>query len=520
MICFDRLLAGLRTATLLYLALPAAIFFAGWLSAPFALALDGLLAIAIWRDVQRPAPASPARLVSLPKLLLAIALPAAALTLLSGAGGWGSGDSDWLKHDTLLRDLVERPWPVRYHTAGGPILLVYSLAFYLPAAVVGKCLGAFAAGQALALTTFIGVALAGLWLIALGDAGCPGRATVWLGAAMFFGFSGLDALGKMLVNWRLALPAFYGDWNDIEWWAQFAQYSSNAATVFWAPQHAFGGWLPAALLLDDWFNDRARLERSALMYLALALAWSPFAALGLAALLGGLKIWRLRPSWCNGAGAAAGAGFAIYLAAHFEAYGLPAAYMIPGGRHPMPLLNESHVPWLALYGAFASLEFAGLSATLFFVYRQRKSRAWGMLIAATAVLLILPWFHYGFANDLVMRGAVPALFALQVVLVRAFGLPGRRWPLVAAALLLLGGLPNTVLEYRRHVVRTIAQGSLRDARTRAPVRSLAELQRTVYARPHFDFARQYLGADDSFFGRYLARGGRGSTAPAEDKPDF
>ncbi len=534
----------LRRATLVFLALPLLIFLVGWLRLPLAIGAGAVLVAAMWRlvaDTTPPvddAPTAPRRWL----LLAAIAIPAAGLTLLSGAGGWGSGDSDWLKHDTILRDLLARPWPVTYESGQGPVLLVYYTAFYLPAAFLGKLAGGswHVASQTLALTMFTGIVLAGAWLAAPGNPRRfrPGPALI--ASAVFFGFSGLDVLGKALVNRWHGLPIDFGDWSDIEWWAQFAQYPSNAAALFWAPQHAFGGWLPLALALDDWFAERGP-EGAWLLYGALALFWTPFAAVGLAPLLVGLLLWRWRRAggegwgwWrrsltlANGAGASAGGLFALYLLAHFQAFPLPSAYVVEPGFLPMPLLEVSHFSKPLLYVLFVGLEFAGLSAALGWFLAGRTGdaprRGRFLLALATATLLGLPLLRYGYANDLVMRGSLPALFVLQGLLVRMFASAGdgrRRAAVWLAAALLVGGLGNAALEYRRHVVRMARQSGWRDARTREPVRSLAELQRTVYARPGFDFSRQYLGSADSFFARHLAarRGALGPNPP-RPAPDF
>ena len=586
--------------TLLFLTLPLGLFFAGWLRWPLALVVCAALTAAVGRDEDGVSPpeadeTAEAAAVSWRGLFFALVPLAAALTLLSGAGGWGAGDSDWLKHDTILRDLLERPWPVTYESGHGPVLLVYYVTYYLPAALLGKLAGGSwtVASQTLALTTFLGIVLAGGWMVALARRGgrAAGRGlsatgTTLVAAAVFFGFSGLDVLGKVAVNLFFHLPVFYGDWSDIEWWAQFAQYSSNAATVFWAPQHAFGGWLTAALALDDWNRGRGP-EGRGVFYVALALAWSPFAALGLLPLVGGMILWRwthagdkwefyahlhprekffhrlaLTRGWwrrlltvTNGAGVLAGGMFALFLAAHFQDYPLPAQYKVVPGFPSLPLLTA--VPRPVLYALFVCIEFLGFSVALAW-FSDRRSLPWplngkerppceriellrpfreacqrvlperALLWLATATLLVLPWFRYGYANDLVMRGGIPALFVLQVLVVRMFTQTDRRSTrrqrLAAglAAVLFIGGLGNTFLEYRRHVVRTVAQGSWHDPRTREPVRTLAELHRTIYARPGFDFARQYLGSADSPFARYAAarRGTLRPDAPTGGKPDF
>ena len=533
----------LRRATLVFLALPVLIFLAGWLRLPLAVGAGAVWIAATWRLVAGAVASGDdeARFIPWPSLATVAAL-AAVLTFLSGAGGWGAGDDDWLKHDTILRDLLARPWPVTYETGRGPVLLVYYTAFYLPAALLGKLAGGSwnVASQALALTMFAGIVLAGTWLAVWGNTRRCRPGTGLVAVVVFFGFSGLDVLGKALVNRWYGLPLSYGDWSDIEWWAQFAQYPSNAASLFWAPQHALGGWLPLALALDDWLAGRGP-EGAWMFYGALALFWTPFAVVGMAPILLGLLLWRWRQaavegwrwwrrSWtlANGAGALAGGVFTLYLLARFQPYPLPAAYVVRPGFTPMPLLDVSHFPMPLLYVIFVGIEFAGLSAALWWFLAGRPGedarRGRFLLALATATLLALPLLRYGYANDLVMRGGVPALFVLQVLLVRMFAWSGdgrRRAAVWVAVLLLLGGLGNAALEYRRHVVNLGRQGGWRDARTREPVRSLAELHRTVGARPGFDLARQYLGSADSLFARQLAarRGALGPNPPPAT-PDF
>ncbi len=530
----------LRRATLVFLALPVLIFLGGWLRLPLAVGAGALWIVAAWRlavDDPRDRDESPA--LSWP-LLAAVAGLAAVVTFLSGAGGWGAGDDDWLKHDTILRDLLTRPWPVTYESGHGPILLVYYTGFYLPAALLGKLSGGSwaVASQALALTMFTGTTLAGAWLAVLGKR--AGRRGGWIALAVFGGFSGLDLLGKALVNRWNGLPVNFGDWSDIEWWAQFAQYPSNAASLFWAPQHALGGWLPLALALDDWFRGDNTLARRGAWTLAAAAVWSPLAAVGLLPLVGAMIGWRawpakgLRADWRslltleNAAGIMAGGLFALYLCARFQPYPLPAEFVVKPGFTPMPLLDVDHLPMPLLYVLFVGIEFAGLSAALWwFLAGRSEDDAPGerfLLLVATATLLVLPTLRYGYANDLVMRGGGPALFLLQALLVRMFARAGdgrQRLAVWLAAALLVAGLGNTALEYRRHIVRLVGQGTWRDSRTREPVRSLAELHRTVGARPGFDLARQYLGAADGVFGRHLAaRRGALGPHPPPCPPDF
>ncbi len=322
-----------------------------------------------------------------PSLALFLLLPALALHGLSGIGGWGSGDPDWFKHDAVLRDLCTHPWPVIYRPGGNgsePLFLIYYVAWYLPAAAVGALTQNWEVAQAaLTLWTLLGTLLAGSWLVVFA------RGRVGLAALIFFLFSGLDVLGKGSVNAFLRLPLDFGDWNDIEWWAQFAQYASNAAAFFWAPQHALGGWLPAALVVDAFWRrpdgEDAGLTKTWIFLSALVPLWTPFAAVGLAPILlatlwvswrqrgggGQRRFWRDLASLPNVAGALALLALVVYFAARLEPYGLPPEYgALPPGESTTPLLTEGHVSRPVLYLWFIALEFAGFSAALWVLTRR------------------------------------------------------------------------------------------------------------------------------------------------------
>lgn len=530
----------LRRATALYLAAPVAIFLCGWFRAPLAVALTALLVWGVWRTgwkTHRGPDDGGVFRVPAWALALGGALPALALVMMSGAGGWGAGDSDWYKHDTLLLDLVSRAWPVTYGTSRGPVLLVYYVAFYLPAALLGKWTGSYTvASQALAATMLLGIWLSLAWLALLGRRGGGLRTGGWwVACGLFFGFSGMDVLGQTAVNVSLGHRWSEGGWNDIEWWAQAFQYPSNAAALFWAPQHAVAAWLPTALVLAG--SLEAGPERSGRPVdawpLCLALFWSPFAALGMAPLLVG-SAWHgftaggkrtlaalLGPS--NLAALAVALSAVVYYAARSGDCAVPAVADVAAGRSPTPLLDGHPGRWWAVYGAFVTLEFALLAAVVAATFagdRDETAATERRLLAAAALsLVLLPCLHYGYANDLVMRGALPSLWTLQVLVLRRWQAVGTekrrsRWRVAAGATILALGLCNAGLEYRRHVQRMWQAGSWRDGardelragRDHAPppVASLFELQRTLYARPGFDFARQYLGDPRSFYGRWLA----------------
>lgn len=53
-------------------------------------------------------------------------------------GGLSPQSADWSKHNAVLRDLIEKEWPVLYHNEDESSLLTYYLGQYLVPALSGK----------------------------------------------------------------------------------------------------------------------------------------------------------------------------------------------------------------------------------------------------------------------------------------------------------------------------------------------------------------------------------------------
>ncbi len=518
----DRLRRALRVLTAAFLGLPVALFLLGWLRpavaavalAALGLALAGLVGRRLGAAVATARPVS----VPLPALLLAL-VPAATLAVVSGAGGLGPRNWDWAKHDAVLRDLVAQPWPVRYATESGTTALVYYIAYYLPAAAVGKVAGWLAANAVLAATSLVGAVLAVLWLVVLA------RGAPLLCGSLLAVFSGMDVLGAALLSrWPPDLARIFGDYH-LEWWATHWQYSSTASLLYFAPGQAIAGWLLAALLVDAAEGGRAPVPIAAV--LAVGLLWSPFVVIGvlplaIAVLLGRGRslaaVTRAQATAANVAGALLGAVLTLYFASRALPLALPARYhpaapaVTRGDLRLMPA-ELGLGTFLASYAVFMACEF--LLLWLLLLREHGAGREDGALrpalLAAGGTLLVLPLFHYGLYNDLVMRASIPALFVLLIAAARALrrGVATRRRAAIAVVLavgaLYGGNLLRLHLEwiYRARRIAFVApQGS---------VRSLFQIQLYDPAAMRKEFVTQYLGSTDAPFFRLLA-----PPSPAQD----
>lgn len=408
----DRTVHTAGVLILAWLALPNLIFLAGWLRLEYGWTAALGLALALaWSARGRCALPGP-RMALL--IGLACAVP---WVVLSGIGHLVYANQDWLVRDAVLLDLVMRPWPVVYHAVGeqGDLLLRAPIGFYLPAAALGKLGGMGLAGVAFFFWCLFGVVLS-LWLVAR-RAATPREMLVRV--LVFVFFSGMDGIGTLL---RGQMPTLG---SHIEWWAGLFQYSSHTTQLFWVPNHALPGWLAIGWLLST------RIERlpigMAVALLACVPLWSPLTAIGIAPFFTLAIVLRLRAAGWNWR--------LLVLPDALLIAGIACALVFPylllsGQAMPMGSILEAYPQagmgrFVMRYAEFVVLEFLVLGVLLLLHFRRDA-----MLIAALAVLLVLPLIHFGPYNDLVMRASIPALAVLAIRLGDWFG---PAWTSTAAA---------------------------------------------------------------------------------------
>lgn len=385
-----------------YLTLPVFIFLAGWLEWWAALPLIACTAYALtplivkWSDTGSRMPVT--------SLQVGVAVVVGCgWAVLGGTDHLVFTNADWHIRDAVLHDLVTSPWPVGYGLLDGQeSLLRAPLAFYLPAALIGKGIGLAVAHMAMAVWTAMGATLFLLQVLSL----TPSRLPVAVAAAaVVVLFSGLDIIGSLLNDG----PRFRSDWNittHLEWWAGTYQYSSMTTQLFWVPNHALGGWLVIGLLYRD--NRLRQLDTILPILVVAAALWSPLTAVGLVPFvmwkLGANMLrqrsWRfLRPkAWAPAL--AVGLVIAAYLA------------LDPSGiRRGLALANNSAADTtmnLLRQAQFFLIE-AGIIGLAILMIRRSSD-----VILALLILAVLPFAYFGPGNDLVMRASIPSLTVLTI----------------------------------------------------------------------------------------------------------
>ena len=396
---------------------------AGWWIYPVGAALVGLLAWLAGRlagRIEVPAP-------GIGRVTLCIAV-AFLLFLLGGQGRLFYANIDWQVRDAILNDMRLHLWPFAYTARGVPELLRAPLGMYLAPALAGKALGAAAADVALLVQNSVVLGI----LLALTSLRFDSKRAAAEGMAVFLAFSGMDVVGQLLLHPGEALPS------HLEGWAQI-QYSSHITQAFWVPQHALSGWIAATLFLL--WKDRGLPVGLLLGALPLLALWSPLGAIGalpFAAYAG----WRALAERTLRAADIAFAALAtllavpslLYLGAAADSVGLHVL-AVPLGRWFLFELLET-APYLAAVAAIGA----------------RGCHGPATLIMVAATLLILPFLQIGESIDLMMRGSIPALAILSVLVADALRDANRRGWVAALALVLAVGSVTGLSEIRRAVI--------------------------------------------------------------------
>jgi hypothetical protein len=178
----------------------------------------------------------------------------------------GSEQPDWLKHNTILNDLLSNPWPVIY---GDNQMLNYYLGMYLLPAAIGKLFSSYLVCK-IVLSSYLFVGLF-LSLYKFGKELTKSKTNILIVFILFVFvilFSGWDWLSYCLQFGRT--PHFL---EHLEWGAGFVQLSSIVTLLSWVPQHFIPAFI-GALLFKDF-----KIEKSVII--PISLLWSPFSAIGL-----------------------------------------------------------------------------------------------------------------------------------------------------------------------------------------------------------------------------------------------
>ena len=403
------------TGVYIYLTLPIVLFAAGWLKTQYAAMFLFIVFISLLQclrnyDVfERFSGFTESAKFQYIVLMGAVAI-AALWVEFSGIGGFSFQNSDHEMRNLMFHDLIDLDWPVVYDYSylrgdGSQAVfhgaLVYYIAYWLPAALIGKLWGWKAANIALYLWTVIGVLLSQYLLLRYFK-----RLSFFL-LTLFVFWSGMDAL-PCILHGQFPLGSHH-----LEWWATYFQYSSVTTTLYWVFNQTVATWLVVFLIMN------LRSKKNLFFTYSLCLPFAPFPFIGFAPFV-------LYKFCCDSAdGIAAGKPFVMSVWTNIK-QGLTFANFVGGaavaltcglyfisnqhntGNSGFVSDNQDAMSVWLLYGLFCIVEF-GVYAL---IIGEKYGRNPYFIIAVTSLFLI-PLYSAGTYNDFAMRVSIPALLILM-----------------------------------------------------------------------------------------------------------
>ena len=322
---------------------------------------------------------------------------------------------DWEKHFTVLNTLVEYSWPPVVNVHEQTWFLRYYLAWYVVPALFTKIFGS----QLLTVFMFIWTATGVFTALFLAFKGLCRVSHLFIAVTVFFIFSGLDIIGAWLNG---NIPNLYPHWPQI--WAGWGEIWPALTGLAWTPQHVIGGWVAACMFL---FNRNLAIKYGAVI-IALTALWSPFCAIGLIP----IAIWAVFKD---------GYKTAItpqnLLAAPLIA--LCVGMYLSQGASQVPFMFVWEHEKFSIISFMLFIVFEFLLAIVILYLSRKTDRS--LIITLGVFLTALCLVRFGVLNDLLMRGAIPAICIMSVLLVKAL-LESRKWEKeVIVSYLLVGAFP-------------------------------------------------------------------------------
>jgi len=325
----------------------------------------------------------------------------------SGIGGAGFQNSDYIASNSMLHDLMTKETPLVYPhplKKGEDYYLVYYVGYYLPGGLLGKYTDWLTANVFTWIWSYSGILLSFGWFCFFLSSQLKTSVHVILGSLFFALASGLDFIGYIVTS-----EAGFVLGNHIEWWAQIAQISSQTSLLCWVPQHAIPAWIATAIVYYH------TVYKTPTILLALPCAslplWSPFAAVGLFPFLLYTIIKKIRQGSFKDLISTENLIVAPTIAAISLSFLIANSFSFPLS------LNTNYPGFYTKYSLIIVLELlpfiiiAGLA-----VSKKTASKDERIVFMIASITLIgLPLLKMGYYNDIVMRGNIPSLFIIYTL---------------------------------------------------------------------------------------------------------
>lgn len=378
------------------------------------------------------------------KTILLVLLLSLCLGIFMGYGGLFLQSGDWHKHNAILNDLINKKWPVYYDNAGEHSMLSYYIGQYLIAGAVGKITNSFEVGKwVLCFWNVIGIVLVWILLVKCLKANTIKKQILCY--IVLFVFGGLTYLAQIIVN------MFYPELQDLNHYHNVAsgsgiqlQYSTNFVLLRWVSPQVIVPWMITILF----FMYRKECKNYVTLLLPCIL-YGTFSFMGLSIMaiimaivlfIKGKKVSCFLEV------------FSIQNILVFLSLGTVLILYFGGNvlsEKPKECglgMTRFNNYW-PVYFIFCILMF-GIYYLVTFKYNKKEPLFWASFI----LLSVLPFFHMGVYNDLLMRTSIPAQFLCMIFSLQTLLLEGKsRNMLIRKGVIILAlsfSLINTLREVK------------------------------------------------------------------------
>lgn len=371
---------------------------------------------------------------------------------MAGWGRWAKQSYDWNKHNAVLSDLIEKEWPVYYENEDEKSMLTYYIGQYMVPALGGKIAGMITDKRIPTVKAVPGiVTFIGATSLAHADWIYDGRydseislafrvaeiiqyfwteiglILTWMNILLFLKntsiiahcaelfmlafFAVPQSIVEILVYFIYGIDCLYTNYIDAANSTILLQYTGNYICFSFVFIQLIVPWIVVMLFLN--YREQLRMY---LFYMLPMLLFAPLPFIGLVPLAGGYAIYILCRdknilNWIKTV-------FCIENITCLLSLGtVLVLYYYGNVFQEKPALSGFTVTdYTGYFGLY--IIFVGVNVLIYagFLFKDNKKNI--LYYLAIGVLVILPLFHMGLYNDLVMRSSIPSLLVLQCLLTR------------------------------------------------------------------------------------------------------
>lgn len=327
--------------------------------------------------------------------------------------GWGrfvNQTSDWQKHNAVLKDLVNRRWPVYYANGKEHSMLVYYIAHYLVPAFIGKMFRHSYRIAEIALNIWSEIGLLLVYFNLVRILKVKNR-IFQVGSALLLTFWGIPL---WLSEWLLKRVLGMDMLGSTQWFFYdegiLIQYSNNFTLLAWVVPQVVAVWL---ILLLFWEN-KDKIEYYMFLLLPVMLFGTlPF--VGIVPIAGaGAVEWCIKNRsirrWLRKIFSRENIVLLLTLGSVFFLYFY--GNVISEKPDELGFMVQPYTQYsmnrILIYVIFIAVNI--LTYAMILANDNGKD---AIFLMSVVVLCVLPIFKMGKYNDLCMRGSIPGLFFLM-----------------------------------------------------------------------------------------------------------